>query len=221
MVAESALGICSACTRHGVEQSVEYIAPEPHFASVPMEVRSLSSESEDLDVHEDDDRAHSLGIYFQVHCKDHPDGDGVEEWPDGARYEGQFHGGLRHGVGRFAWTNGSSYIGNFVENDIQGDGVFTWNDGCRYQGQWKANSMNGEGFFSWRDGQSYKGQYVDDRRHGLGIFRWADGSRFEGLWKVGKQDGAGVYVTSRGHQRKGEWRNGCRQRWIVEAAIDY
>lgn len=33
-------------------------------------------------------------------------GPGVQEWPDGSRYEGAFVDGFKHGVGRYTWRNG-------------------------------------------------------------------------------------------------------------------
>ena len=31
---------------------------------------------------------------------------GVQEWPDGARYEGEFVNGFKHGEGKYTWPNG-------------------------------------------------------------------------------------------------------------------
>jgi len=47
---------------------------------------------------------------------------GVEKWPDGSRYEGQFFEGKKHGKGCFSWADGSSYEGDFMENNIEGYG---------------------------------------------------------------------------------------------------
>lgn len=33
-------------------------------------------------------------------------GPGVQEWPDGSRYEGEFLNGLKHGKGKYTWKNG-------------------------------------------------------------------------------------------------------------------
>lgn len=49
---------------------------------------------------------------------------GIEKWPDGSRYEGQFFEGKKHGKGCFSWADGSSYEGDFVENNIHGNGCF-------------------------------------------------------------------------------------------------
>lgn len=34
------------------------------------------------------------------------EGIGVQEWPDGSKYEGESINGLKHGKGRYSWTNG-------------------------------------------------------------------------------------------------------------------
>ncbi len=33
-------------------------------------------------------------------------GFGVQEWPDGSRYEGEFVNGFKHGKGKYTWRNG-------------------------------------------------------------------------------------------------------------------
>jgi len=33
--------------------------------------------------------------------------------------------------------DGSTYEGDFFENNIHGMGIYTWADGRRYNGQWK------------------------------------------------------------------------------------
>ena len=48
--------------------------------------------------------------------------EGVEVWPDGSRYEGDFHQGKKHGKGKFIWADGSSFNGQFIDNNIEGIG---------------------------------------------------------------------------------------------------
>ena len=47
----------------------------------------------------------------------------METWPDGARYEGKYRDGKKHGKGLFKWADGSSYSGEFLENNIHGIGT--------------------------------------------------------------------------------------------------
>jgi hypothetical protein len=39
------------------------------------------------------------------------DGEGVESWPNGSKYRGQFQANKRHGQGTFIWPDGRQYIG--------------------------------------------------------------------------------------------------------------
>lgn len=40
-------------------------------------------------------------------------GHGIEKWPDGTVYEGEFKNGLKHGEGTYKWNDGSFYRGNW------------------------------------------------------------------------------------------------------------
>jgi len=45
-------------------------------------------------------------------------GNGIQEWSDGCKYEGGFVNNLKHGTGVFTWTNGEVYFTSFVTNII-------------------------------------------------------------------------------------------------------
>ncbi|GMF13602.1 unnamed protein product [Phytophthora lilii] len=55
-------------------------------------------------------------------------------------YEGEFHEGLRHGLGVFFYANGA-----------------------RYEGEWKANVKDGYGLFFYEDGRVFVGLFRQDR----------------------------------------------------------
>ena len=61
-------------------------------------------------------------------------GQGIETFPDGAKYEGQFVNGKKHGIGKNTWANGSICYVNWVENKLQGFGKYNWPDGRKYVG---------------------------------------------------------------------------------------
>jgi hypothetical protein len=46
----------------------------------------------------------------------------MESWPDGAKYEGQYIDGKKHGRGRLTFADGSAYEGEFLQNEISGQG---------------------------------------------------------------------------------------------------
>lgn len=48
----------------------------------------------------------SIGYIHGTDCCKGRDGLGIQEWPDGSRYEGEFENGLKHGVGFYSWPNG-------------------------------------------------------------------------------------------------------------------
>ena len=54
-----------------------------------------------------------------------------------------------HGVGKFIWSNGKSYEGDF-----------------------KMNMMNGDGRYVWPDGKVYIGEFEKDQRKGYGVLRY-------------------------------------------------
>ena len=45
-------------------------------------------------------------------------GYGVETWIDGAKYEGIYKVGKKHGRVIFSWGDGSKYEGEFEDNNI-------------------------------------------------------------------------------------------------------
>lgn len=69
-------------------------------------------------------------------------GNGVKEWPNGDRYEGQFADDMRRGYGVYVWGPrsqwpGQRYSGNYVDDRRNGAGVYTWPDGRELTGQWQ------------------------------------------------------------------------------------
>lgn len=208
---------CSSCSEgHSIAQFQAFCSARctsndnVHGPALIIDAADVYSEQKEkplgFDTCDKDDAEHALRIYLNCPgSQRHPTGDGFEEWPDGAKYDGQYRDGRKHGSGLLTWPDGSAYRGEFIHGDLSGIGTFRWNCGCSYTGQWESNSMHGIGVFSWRDGRSYEGQYSYDQRSGHGVYCWPDGCTYEGQWQNGTRHGIG---TDNSQGRAGEWHRG-------------
>ncbi|KAG9348052.1 hypothetical protein JZ751_004072, partial [Albula glossodonta] len=81
---------------------------------------------------------------------------GVQEWPDGSRYEGEFMNGLKQGEGMFTWGNGELYEGSFFKDYRHGNGTYIWPDGSRFIGKFYRNRKEGYGIQHFPDGTTFQ-----------------------------------------------------------------
>ncbi|CAK6972793.1 ankyrin repeat and MYND domain-containing protein 1 [Scomber scombrus] len=114
------------------------------------------------------------------------EGVGVQEWPDGSKYEGEFVNGFKHGRGRYTWKNGEYYEGSFYKDYRHGDGVYCWPTGHRFIGKFYLNRKEGYGRQLFPDGATFQGLYHADQRFGPGVVSYPDGCQDVGLW-LGKR----------------------------------
>lgn len=126
----------------------------------------------------------------------------VETYPDGARYDGQFKGTLRHGYGEMV------YAGGWRNDRWDGSGIAVYADGDRYEGELKNGQRHGKGSLTSAKGNRYEGDWKNDMAHGKGMLVYADGGRYEGEWKHGLFDGAGTYLRANGDRTVGEFKRG-------------
>ena len=99
-----------------------------------------------------------------------------------AKYEGGFENNLKHGKGKYYFSDGSMYKGSFVKDLFEGKGVMKWIDGCKYEGEFKKGKMDGEGKFTWKDGVEYIGMYSKGKKNGLGVIKFKNGKSVKGKW---------------------------------------
>ncbi|XP_072244878.1 ankyrin repeat and MYND domain-containing protein 1 [Leuresthes tenuis] len=110
------------------------------------------------------------------------EGLGVQEWPDGSKYDGEFVNGLKHGKGRYSWKNGEYYEGSFYKDYKHGDGLYCWLTGHKFIGKFYLNRKEGYGQQIFPDGATFQGLYHSDQRFGPGVVTYPDGRQDVGLW---------------------------------------
>lgn len=106
--------------------------------------------------------------------------DEFKEVGEGKLYKGQWNKrtGEREGLGLQFWPDGSKYEGQWLRGQAFGKGRMTHANGDVYEGQWRADKAQGFGVFV--DSQSdakYEGYWAEDLQHGDGIETWGPPGR--------------------------------------------
>ena len=55
-----------------------------------------------------------------------------------------------------------------------GRGFMHYPDGSTYDGEWSDNDKNGVGTYTYRNGDIYEGGWKDDQKHGKGVYTYKD-----------------------------------------------
>uniref|UniRef100_A0A8D2B4W5 Ankyrin repeat and MYND domain containing 1 n=1 Tax=Sciurus vulgaris TaxID=55149 RepID=A0A8D2B4W5_SCIVU len=70
---------------------------------------------------------------------------GVQEWPDGCVYRGEFGLNMKLGYGEFSWPTGETYHGQFYRDHCHGLGTYMWPDGSSFTGMFYLSHREGYG----------------------------------------------------------------------------
>lgn len=133
--------------------------------------------------------------------------------------------------------DGSSFVGDFVEGEINGEGVKTYEDGTVYTGSWQAGERHGKGkctygkrnyrelYYngSWclgvrsgsgelglKNGNVVTGNFVENQPHGQCEIKFKDGGSYSGNLNKGVPEGEGK-LTKNGFVYKGTFVAGLRE----------
>ncbi len=90
------------------------------------------------------------------------DGFGTFIWPSGARYDGDFKKGIRHGAGSYMFADGALYVGEYLQGVRHGKGTFVWASKKKYVGEWRHGRQNGYGIKTWPDGRRQAGLFKEN-----------------------------------------------------------
>ncbi|THD29131.1 Junctophilin-3 [Fasciola hepatica] len=146
--------------------------------------------------------------------------------------------------GRFDFSDGGSYVGEWCEGRAHGLGIATGpeNQG-EYSGEWNMG-FESRGVYIWPSGNIYCGTWLKGKRHGEGVQikgRWiyrgafttgfcgrygvkeslTSCAKYEGSWHLNKFDGFGVETNSDGSIYAGAWSKGMRQGLGVRRSAPY
>jgi hypothetical protein len=148
------------------------------------------------------------------HLKYHGFGNGA--------YTGQFHYNAKHGIGTRRFMSGSTYRGNFLNNNITGQGTMHYESSDKYKsykGAWLNGLFHGKGTLLFHDNfkiKEYRGEFSNGFCHGHGYVLYRDGGYYDGLISSsdsllqisilpGLKDGHGIRVWASGNTFEGTY----------------
>jgi hypothetical protein len=149
---------------------------------------------------------------------------GSERMMSEGRYRGEVASAIPNGLGELEFRDfaraGETYIGRFVDGEIEGLGVWTGRKPAvqgwlryEYAGEHRSGRRHGDGVMSIAQPPGlafdvYQGQVREDAPNGFGVMRFADGRRYDGEWRNGAPDGYGMARTTAGQWLIGRWSAG-------------
>eukprot|EP00794_Sanderia_malayensis_P011013 gene11013-12177_t len=109
-------------------------------------------------------------------------------YPEGDVYDGFWNKeGKKHGLGVLNLTDGSKYVGKFLDGLFDGLGVLTFADGTTFQGEFSRGKYNGYGVYMRCDKMQFEGKFSEGKVNGPGLITFPDQShgrpRNEGIFE--------------------------------------
>jgi hypothetical protein len=92
-------------------------------------------------------------------------------------------GNCYDGFGKYSFSNGNIYEGEWKNGQKHGYGTFFWKSGQRFEGIFKDDKMN-QGTCFYSNGDRYVGVFNQkEQRHGQGTLYYANGKIDQGIWE--------------------------------------
>ncbi len=145
-----------------------------------------------------------FACFSQNGCKDPScisgdcaNGEGTWLAKDGSRYVGQWKNGQMDGLGRYMYPDGTVYDGGWKNGKMNGQGTWVDPDGLKYEGGWKDDMMNGQGILIFPDGKVYEGEWHHGEFRGhLNVSSLSGGTTNEEDLTYGKSKTQGTLTPS-------------------------
>ena len=129
---------------------------------------------------------------------------------EGNLFEGHFKDFKINGPGFLKTFSGTTYIGNFIDNQKSGKGKED-NFEYIYEGDYKDNQKNGHGSQSFKMlGDYYIGDYLNEKINGNGVYSFKNGEKYSGPFKDGMMHGIGKYTWPDGSEYIGDYVNNIK-----------
>ena len=118
-------------------------------------------------------------------------------------------GDCKIGFGTFKYKNGSIYVGEWWNNEMNGKGTLIWPDGSVYVGGFKNGLYNGKGtYLNLKTNRTlYIGDFIDEMENGTGTKIFNNEDIYIGELKEGKMNGFGKLIKKDGTIKEGYWKN--------------
>lgn len=135
-------------------------------------------------------------------------GQGVLSFADGSVLTGRFENNIFID-GTYTYTqNDVEYEITFQDSESK-TAVIHFTDGTSYSGDFLGNDLSGTGTMNFANGDCYEGGFLSGARENSGTYTWADGEYYTGQWHNDVIDGQGVYVFANGSSCDGSFKDGC------------
>ena len=131
--------------------------------------------------------------------------DEEEEDKPGDKFEGNLNHGQREGKGKYTWSNGCFYDGEYKNHMRHGNGTLTLPDKGRYEG-WCGVQQSFKPILTkllmhtsvpcWLRFIGHCmpiGDWSENKMHGQGFYTYANGDMYTGSFQQGVKHGQGSY----------------------------
>ncbi|KAK6121331.1 hypothetical protein DH2020_044903 [Rehmannia glutinosa] len=98
---------------------------------------------------------------------------------------------LPHGKGKYKWSDGTVYEGDWEEGKMTGKGKIFWPSRVSYEGDFSGGYLHGSGTYIGSDGSIYQGSFKMSSENGIGKKQYPNSDVYEGCWREGVREGSG------------------------------
>ena len=167
--------------------------------SFEINIRIMKDQTKEIKIYEN-------GKYEGIIINGKREKNGVMEYNDGSKYDGEWNNDKQYGKGIFTKSLSSNninltlikYVGDFVNDKKEGKGTALYSNGDKYEGEWKNNKQYGKGIVVYSTGGRYEGEWADGKFNGLGIYYLRNGEKYEGKFKDNRYNGYGKFYHING-----------------------